>query len=120
MCTLASRARDSRREQAMLARILVPLDGSSLAERALPYVRWLARTGAELLLLRAVARSRSVLWADGPVIQAVGVPELADWDDAETALATRARRLQGQGLRVGTCVQEGNPAQVILEQARPR
>jgi len=40
----------------MFKRILVPLDGSSLAEAILPQVQELARTlGAELFLVRAVA-----------------------------------------------------------------
>src|SRR5205823_3206614 len=40
----------------MLQRILVPLDGSGLAERALTYATAIAEsTGAEMLLLRAVS-----------------------------------------------------------------
>ena len=40
----------------MVATILVPLDGSPLAERAVPYASRIARTtGGELLLVRAAS-----------------------------------------------------------------
>ena len=49
----------------MLKKILVPLDGSELAERALLYATALARaTAAEILLVR-VASSHTLVGVDG-------------------------------------------------------
>ncbi len=44
-----------------LRRILIPLDGSALAERALPLASWLAqRAGAELVVIRSTEWDRAV------------------------------------------------------------
>jgi nucleotide-binding universal stress UspA family protein len=50
----------------MIKRILVPLDGSDLAESVLPYAEQIAtKTGAEVLLLTSVYQVDS--WAGHPV-----------------------------------------------------
>ena len=47
---------DKEKGDVMTNRILVPLDGSNLAERALPCAQMLARgLSAELVLLRAIS-----------------------------------------------------------------
>lgn len=88
-----------------LARAVVPLDGSALAEAALPMIDQLARTVVgEVTLLRVIGAA-----AEGP--------------EAERYLDTVARRLQQQGvLRDGESgcrcqVAQGDPAQVILDAA---
>jgi nucleotide-binding universal stress UspA family protein len=54
----------------MYRTVLVPLDGSPLAERALPFARALARrTGGRLLLVRSVCVAPSLV-PDLPVVQA--------------------------------------------------
>ena len=74
----------------MVTTILVPLDGSPLAERALPAATALARVlEGRLMLLRVTA-----------------TPRLGDWPEAEaeaaTYLAEVAGRLEAEGLTVET------------------
>jgi nucleotide-binding universal stress UspA family protein len=97
----------------MYQTILVPLDGSDLAERALPYAETLARaSGARLLLLRAVqvpaVPGRDPLQTQTRAVQA-----------AERYLAAVAARLAGRGI-LETAVFYGDAAQAILEEAALR
>jgi nucleotide-binding universal stress UspA family protein len=99
--------------------ILIPLDGSELAEQALPHALALGRlTQAEFTLLQAVA----------PVIRAYGT-ELygAGWDDqaleqvragAQAYLDRIAAALRAKGPQVRTAVVDGQAAYAILEYAR--
>lgn len=93
----------------MIKRILVALDGSMLAEQALPTASALARkTGAEVLLMTAIAPPDR--WVDG------GAPRL--WEEEETALASRylesiARILRDKGTPAKTRVIWGRPAEMI-------
>jgi nucleotide-binding universal stress UspA family protein len=99
--------------------ILIPLDGSALAEQILPHALVLGRlTQAEFTLLQAVPL----------VIQAYGT-ELygAGWDDqvleqlranAHAYLDGVAASLRAESLRVRTVVMDGLPASAILEYAR--
>src|ERR671932_518780 len=81
----------------MYETILVPLDGSRLAERALPYAVHLAKAGrGQVLLLRAVT-------------------EEAMAHRATSDLDSRARRLRLQGIAVDTAVGCGDAAQVIAD-----
>ena len=96
-----------------LAKILVPLDGSALAETALPSAAALAdATGAALLLLRA---------AEAPAF-AVGDPTEAQVRvvrEAEEYLDAVKRRLQADTRApIATAVWYGNPAETIAEAAR--
>lgn len=66
----------------MVATILIPLDGSELAERAIPYAAHLARrAGADLLLVRAATAYQSS-------------------QEPERELNRAAERLRGEGLDV--------------------
>lgn len=96
-----------------LHKILVPLDGSVLAEAALPKATELAETtGARLLLLRA-AHAHAVPGADPTEAQVRVVRE------AEEYLAAVGERLGGLGLRnLETSVWYGTPAHAIVEAAR--
>lgn len=99
-----------------MERILVPLDGSAEAERALGLAEQLAAAqGAEIVLLRAV---EPFTWADtegGPVIDTY--PSLLEqaMADAEASLADRARDLESRGRRTGHAVIMGQPAATILD-----
>jgi len=96
----------------MFARILVPLDGSALAESVLIQVRrLLARQDAELLLLRVVTLPPSAE-ADA------GEPLDLLWSRATDYLQNLTAQLAAQGLRVRFKVSEGFPANRILEAAR--
>lgn len=96
--------------------ILVPLDGSALAERALDTATEIARDNpaATLVLLRA-AEAITLPGADPTEAQIAAVQE------AETYLEGVARRLGEQGVKqVQTSVWYGPPAPAIVEAARVR
>ena len=99
----------------MLRRILVPLDGSGLAARALTYATALGvRTGAELVLLRA-AYSHTMPGVDARERQQGAIDEAQAYIDRITAqvAATSGRSVQG-------VVRYGHPAECITESARTR
>ncbi len=62
----------------MYRRVLVPLDGSALAERALPHAERLVAAGGELRLVEVVQ--------PGPVIPALGTREIAGAAQAEALM----------------------------------
>lgn len=110
--------------------ILVPLDGSRLAEQVLPYVRQLAPTlGARIHLLRVISNTEGTDVIVDAVATAYGgdvasTPrkrlELA-WQTlrshAEGYLYSQATVLQGVGLDVTYEVGFGEPAEVIVDAA---
>lgn len=100
----------------MYRKILVPLDGSKLAEAVLPQVRVLADTASgEIVLLRV---------PDYPIFdQSLTDPELitqiqrqAD-SDARAYLDAVARDLQGNGRKISCVVVNGAVADTILDWA---
>ncbi len=96
----------------MFERILVPLDGSELAESVLHQVgRLLRRKDAEVLLLRVVTLPPA---AEGDV----GAPLDLLWSRAAEYLLGVERRLSEQGARVRSKVVEGFAADGILETAK--
>jgi nucleotide-binding universal stress UspA family protein len=96
----------------MFERILVPLDGSALAESVLLHVgRLLARKDADVLLLRVVTLPPST---EGDV----GIPPEQLRSAATEYLRGVERRLSGEGARVRAKVVEGFAADAILEAAR--
>jgi nucleotide-binding universal stress UspA family protein len=112
---------DLSREPAV-RRVLLALDGSAEAEQALKPAVWLSRlTGAELLLLHAVAGPRSPGHA---ACAGLAVATGRSWEErqAEEALAYLdglARPLRREGLEVRARVAAGrDAAAVILDEAR--
>ena len=102
----------------MATRILVPLDGSPLAEQALPYAMALGHgLPAELLLLRTV----SIPSDAQELLSEVGLSEeeLKEKSDAEASeyLNGIATRLQQVGLSVQQVVQHGPAAEAIVDYA---
>lgn len=98
----------------MFARILVPLDGSPLAEAILPEVVDLARHhGAEVLLLR-VALVHTLPGVDQTEAQVRAVEE------AEGYLAEVERRLAAQGVPVSGAVRYGRAVEEILDHAESK
>jgi nucleotide-binding universal stress UspA family protein len=90
----------------MFTTILVPLDGSTAAERALPYAVRLARAAhGRIVLLRAV----------GPAAESAPRPEAAE---AHTYLTTLANHLRDEGLTVQQSVYHEEPATAIARSAR--
>lgn len=94
--------------------VLVPLDGSILAEHALATAFDLARDGATLLLMRA-AEASTMPGADQSEMQVAVVRE------AEEYLADMAARLERAGIaHVETSVWYGPAASTIAEAAERR
>ncbi len=96
----------------MFARILVPLDGSPLAEAILPEVGELAALhGAEVVLLR-VALVHILPGVDQTDAQVRAVEE------AERYLADVERHLATRGIRVTSAVRYGHAVEEILDHAQ--
>lgn len=100
----------------MFSKILVPLDGSARAERALPVAAHIARArNASIVLLRVVSELADV---GGYMIPSVatdqGVVEREEFE-ARDYLNALAKNHALHGLRVETMVEFGLPAQVILD-----
>jgi nucleotide-binding universal stress UspA family protein len=93
----------------MYQRILVPLDGSMLAEGVLPHVQALVKSlGAELVLLR-VAFTHIFPGADPIQSQVTAVQEAEDY------VSGLAKRLQEEGVRAEAKVRYGDPVEEILD-----
>jgi len=99
----------------MFDHILVPLDGSSLAECVLPHAVAIGQAlDARVTLLRAM--ERSTLEVESGVIDAL------EWhilkSEAEAYLGEVTSRLQGTGLQTEKSLVEGEPAGRIIEFVR--
>lgn len=100
-------------------RILVPLDGSPLAEQALPLATMLARlAGAELILVRAVDWLQETAGIS-PDLAGLSARELGALaiEDARAYLHALRPRLEQQGLTVRTATPIDPVAEAILEVA---
>jgi nucleotide-binding universal stress UspA family protein len=111
--------------------ILVPLDGSALAEQALPYVRMLAPlSGAKIDMLRVIAdETKDALFANnstllreaGATDRPLWMHEMHVWNllrnHAEGYLDAQAMSLRGGNCDVDTQVQIGAPATTIVAAA---
>jgi nucleotide-binding universal stress UspA family protein len=96
--------------------ILVPLDGSPLAEQALPHAVALARkTGSELLLLSAVQPLETWMEAAG------AFPTGTNWEEESRAaadyLSSQRENLQTQGIEARMIVMWGKAADCIRRAA---
>ncbi len=92
----------------MFSHLLVPLDGSSLAEAALPYAFTLGkRLGAQLLLLRAQP--------PGPAEGGVPAKGVAAPGETLAYLEEVQRRASAQGITSRIAAVPGNAAEAILD-----
>lgn len=101
-------------------RIIVPLDGSPLAERVIPHAKALAQAlGLEVVLMRVFGVPTPVFAEDyGPYIEELWT-QLED--EAEKYLTEQKQRLLAQGLtHVATVASAGFPAEKIIDAARQR
>lgn len=95
-----------------LKKILVPLDGSVLAETAIPSaVSFAKEQKASLVLVRAAEAP----WLTGEDVVDAQVTVVRD---AEEYLAALAGRLRGEGVKVETSVWYGTPAASIVDAAK--
>ncbi|MFQ5855333.1 MAG: universal stress protein [Anaerolineae bacterium] len=110
---------DAQREEASgYRRLLVPLDGSDLAELALPYAEtWSKAFDAEVILLRVPTLPAYVsLGPDASML----VPSLLSeaYEEADAYLANVTRRLNAKGLDVHRAAVEPGPiADTIIDYA---
>jgi nucleotide-binding universal stress UspA family protein len=116
----------------MMKTILVPLDGSSLAEQVLPQVQLLAlRMDASVCLLRVVSDIEHVSMVGDTILGFHDIDEPPEryqererrvWQierqRAENYLAARATQLRAIGLNVTFSALLGPPPEIILETAR--
>ena len=98
----------------MLERILVPLDGSSLAESALPHVVAVARAFESQVTLLSVVCSEH---------DSAGHPvDPVEWRisraQAEAYLSRVEERLIDAGVKIERCICQGRPAECIVDRAR--
>jgi nucleotide-binding universal stress UspA family protein len=114
--------------------ILVPLDGSMLAERVLPYVRGLAPLlDAKVCLLQSFLDVEHDISLAGGLLGAYGFVEAPEAlqeraqraretmrQHAEGYLTTQAQYLREAGVEVETEVMVGSPAHVIIQVAQER
>jgi nucleotide-binding universal stress UspA family protein len=97
----------------MYKQILVPLDGSALAERILPHVQAIAKaTGAKVLLFRVASSAPAAMAAEAPT-------EARKMLEAEQARAAKyldgvAKRLKDAGVTTKVEVSVGEPAVEIV------
>ncbi|HJR50366.1 MAG TPA: universal stress protein [Gemmatimonadales bacterium] len=91
-------------------KILVPLDGSDVAEAAIAPALQMASSGSSLLILMRAASARTMPWTDVIDAQILAVREAEDYLD------TVKKRLEQKGVgRVETHVWYGPPAPAIVE-----
>ena len=97
----------------MYKKILVPLDGSALAERAVQHAAEIARgTGAELILLEVVQLPLSKVPEAGPAEEVKSIEEAAA--GAKAYLDAIASRAIKEGIKTRIAILEGAVAGAIL------
>ncbi|MGE5262472.1 MAG: universal stress protein [Acidobacteriota bacterium] len=112
---LLVRAKPMPLAETRISRILVPLDGSELAEGALPFAQELARAfDAEILLLRVWAPSAYIIEGYPAGRSVVEFDEVAQ-ASVQEYLRQENRELQNQGLRVKWETEIGPTADGILQ-----
>jgi nucleotide-binding universal stress UspA family protein len=108
----------------MYKKILVPLDGSKLAECALPYAEEIAKGCGteEVILVSVTERVQGYRLFDDPrqlqgqrlILEAVGKKQ----EQAQRYLVRIAKKLTAKGINVNTEVLLGNPAEEIVNYAK--
>lgn len=114
----------------MFKKIVVPLDGSALAEAVLPFSEQLARScGSEVLLLQVIPPASRVVGftgtADlGPMtrtdVEAISATLEAETRQAEAYLRKLADALISRGINASWEVRQGPPGPTIVSCAKER
>lgn len=119
---LMIRAADGEKNaKGKLASVVVPLDGSSLAERALPHARYLAQKldlGIHLIGVYSLPRD-AYLVGDGLLVS--GPAEIRErmQGETQTYLDVKAEALRADGFsRISAAAIEGDPASEIIDFAQ--
>src|SRR5215208_6957781 len=111
----------------VVSRIVVPLDGSEIAARALPVASEVAKQlGAPVHIVRAVDAATALPMASGVFGAAPAVdPEVADqiWQEAEaearSTVTTAVSRLRAEGVDASGAIVNGSPFFAISEATQP-
>lgn len=102
----------------MYKSILVPLDGSSRAERILSHIEELAQNvGAKLVLLRVVEPDLSSLGTVGAPAEFYIEGFKRSTEDAQKYLAALQGEFRAKGIQVRTVVERGPVANTIINVA---
>jgi nucleotide-binding universal stress UspA family protein len=102
----------------MYERILVPLDGSRVAELALDHTAQLARQfGSQLVLVRVVYAREIGLEGPEDQLRIDSMGTEADVRDAEEYLSGVQGKLLSDGIKATTAVMYGDVSQQILSKA---
>ena len=113
----------------MYQRIVVPLDGSPLAEAVLPHAVALAQAlGAEIHLVEVVPLETELVnmgFMDPGYLGALAIPDMESLtramegraSQANQYLQAKAAELQQQGLRTHTAILRGDPAGQVIQYA---
>lgn len=110
----------------MYKKVLVPLDGSELAESALPHVKNLAKNGCidAVILFHAIDSENPFAYQQLPdreATQCLDLPALLDWQCTKLKkyLKDVQLKLIAEGLNVETVIiKAGRPDQSILDYAQ--
>ncbi|TAK30010.1 MAG: universal stress protein [Chloroflexota bacterium] len=108
----------------MFNRILIPLDGSELAETVVPYVQELAhKFGSAITLLQVVDYATAVLPVEPGLMTPIQPEVLEEAAEAELLradeyLANLRGRLRKAGLNATYKVERGDPADEIIRYAK--
>ena len=102
----------------MYKRILVPLDGSAIAEKAIAQATGLCADASEIVLLQVIRLPLPVMTPDiGMTMPAIHVDDMMD--EATSYLSSLADDLNEQGINATIAVVEGdNVANTIVAYAR--
>jgi nucleotide-binding universal stress UspA family protein len=110
----------SIQQRSSIKRILLPLDGSSVAEQAIPYVEVLAQVlGAELVLFQAFEPVRPVAIEGGVAMSPAMIKEEeeAKRGSALAYLDSVGKAFREKGLSTSSVVALGSPADKIIDYA---
>ncbi len=104
----------------MIAKILVPLDGSEYADRALNYAIELAKKFQSEILLVHVVPTTSAFMAGSGALDAPLVTDLSNHleESGRSLLASAEGRLGDASVKTSTRIVSGNPANEILRIAK--
>ncbi|HET7145338.1 MAG TPA: universal stress protein [Anaerolineales bacterium] len=101
----------------MYKKILVPLDGSKLAEAVLPHAQALAKSeGAEIILLRVPVLPDISFLARDPALASLIIKDMED--ETKEYMQEEVSKLQKEGSKVKGITREGLIPDTILEVAK--
>jgi nucleotide-binding universal stress UspA family protein len=110
-----------RQTTSAFGRILIPLDGSGLAEQALPFARTIGGNQAEYVLVHVVPPAApEVEWITRQVVATVEEIEARAMADARNGLLRAAGFWLGERPHIHLEVTDGDPAAAILRVAEQR